>query len=104
MSSVVWDQREQLSITAYMGFLALLFVSFIVYFAEKDVNPDFRSIADAMWWGVVTLCTVGYGEITPITSVGKFLSCVCIVIGVALFALPAGILGTGLALKVFFLK
>jgi hypothetical protein len=59
MASVVWAQREHLAITTYMGFLALLFISFTIYFVEKDVNPPFNSIAAAMWWGVVTLCTVG---------------------------------------------
>ncbi|XP_054153137.1 potassium voltage-gated channel subfamily KQT member 5-like [Oppia nitens] len=100
MSSVVWQQREHLAITTYMGFLALLFVSFVIYFVEKDVNPQFNSIAASMWWAVVTLCTVGYGDMTPITPVGKFLASISIVIGVSIFALPAGILGTGLALKV----
>lgn len=118
MASVVWAQREHLAITTYMGFLALLFISFAIYFVEKDKNPAFDSIASSMWWGVVTLCTVGYGssrrsflmltnslnvrygDMSPVTPFGKFLSCVCIIIGVSIFALPAGILGTGLALKV----
>ncbi|CAG2119175.1 unnamed protein product, partial [Medioppia subpectinata] len=100
MSSVVWQQREHLAITTYMGFLSLLFISFAIYFVEKDVNPAFNNIAAAMYWGVVTLCTVGYGDMIPITPTGKFLSSICIIIGVSIFALPAGILGTGLALKV----
>ena len=60
MASVVWAQREHLAITTYMGFLALLFISFAIYFVEKDQNPAFDSIASSMWWGVITLCTVGY--------------------------------------------
>lgn len=100
MASVVWDQKEHLAITTYMGSLALLTISFLVYFLEKGINPAFNSLASSLWWGVVTLCTVGYGDMYPITPFGKLLSCICSIIGVSIFALPAGILGTGLALKV----
>ena len=54
----------------------------------------FRS---AMWWAVVTLTTVGYGDVTPVTNAGKLLGSVIMVLGVGLAALPAGILATGLA-------
>jgi potassium voltage-gated channel KQT-like subfamily protein len=102
MTSVVWAQREHLCITTYIGLLALLFISFIVYFIEKDSNPAFNSLASSLWWGVITLCTIGYGDMYPITPIGKLLTCICSIIGVSIFALPAGILGTGLALKVSF--
>lgn len=100
MASVVYSQRIHLAIVFYMGFLALIFISFIIYFVEKDVNPQFDSLASSMWWAMITLTTIGYGDSTPSTSVGKILCCVCSVVGVSIFALPAGILGTGLALKV----
>lgn len=102
MASVVYSQRIHLAIVCYMGFLSLIFISFVIYFVEKDDNEDFDSLASSMWWAVVTLCTIGYGDMYPKTSTGKFLACVCSIIGVSIFALPAGILGTGLALKVTF--
>jgi len=100
MASVVWAQKPQLIITIYMGSLALLSISFLIYFFEKDMNPAFNNLASSLWWAVVTLCTIGYGDMYPITPIGKLLSCICSIIGVTMFALPAGIIGTGLALKV----
>ncbi|KPM01209.1 KCNQ potassium channel-like protein [Sarcoptes scabiei] len=100
MASVVYSQRIHLAIVFYMGFLALLFISFLIYFVEKDHNKDFDSLAASIWWSVITLCTIGYGDIYPQTTAGKLLACFCSLVGVSIFALPAGILGTGLALKV----
>lgn len=51
----------------------------------------------AMWWAVVTLTTVGYGDVTPVTSLGKLLGALITILGVGIAALPAGILASGLA-------
>jgi voltage-gated potassium channel len=67
-----------------------------MYFAEREAQPDrFSSIPAAMWWGMVTLTTVGYGDIFPVTSLGKVLGGVIALLGIGLFALPAGILASG---------
>ena len=64
-----------------------------MYLVEKDVQPDkFGSIPDAMWWAVVTLTTVGYGDVSPITSVGRIFGSVIIILGIGTVALPSGIL------------
>lgn len=69
-----------------------------VYIAENKAQPDdFGSIPQAMWWAVVTLTTVGYGDVTPVTVLGKILGAIITILGVGLAALPAGILATGLA-------
>ena len=65
MASVVYSQRIHLAIVFYMGFLALIFISFVIYFVEKDENPKFNSLASSMWWAVITLCTIGYGDMYP---------------------------------------
>ncbi|CAG2180864.1 unnamed protein product, partial [Oppiella nova] len=75
-------------------------LGYISYIVEKDDNEQFDNIAEAMWWSVVTLATVGYGDRVPVTWLGKLIASVFTVLGVALFALPAGIIGAGLALKV----
>ncbi len=73
----------------------LLCASSLVYVAEHEVQPDlFSSIPAAMWWGVSTMTTVGYGDIYPITPIGKLLGAVVALVGMGLFALPAGILGS----------
>jgi voltage-gated potassium channel len=67
-----------------------------MFYAEHDAQPDkFSSIPSAMWWGIATLTTVGYGDIVPITALGKFLGGIFAIAGVALLALPAGVLSSG---------
>ncbi|XP_076361299.1 potassium voltage-gated channel subfamily KQT member 1-like isoform X8 [Tachypleus tridentatus] len=101
LGSVVYAHRQELITTLYIGFLGLIFSSFLVYLAEKDQKrTNFHSFADALWWGVVTLCTVGYGDMVPTTWPGKLIAAFCALLGISFFALPAGILGSGFALKV----
>ncbi|RUS89395.1 hypothetical protein EGW08_002832, partial [Elysia chlorotica] len=116
LGSVVWAHRQELVTTLYIGLLGLVFSSYFVYLAEKDeprretdrqggyntttYKPKFNNFADAIWWGVVTLCTVGYGDVVPATWGGKVIASVSAILGISFFALPAGILGSGFALKV----
>ncbi|KAB0801013.1 hypothetical protein PPYR_05367 [Photinus pyralis] len=100
LGSVVYAHRQELITTLYIGFLGLIFASFLVYLAEKDVNRKFSNFAQALWWGVITLCTVGYGDMVPETWQGKIIASFCALLGISFFALPAGILGSGFALKV----
>ncbi|EFX79118.1 hypothetical protein DAPPUDRAFT_52719 [Daphnia pulex] len=101
LGSVVYAHRQELFTTVYIGFLALIFSSFLMYLAEKEANPEkFSNFADALWWGVITLSTVGYGDAFPITWQGKLIASGCALMGICFFALPSGILGSGFALKV----
>uniref|UniRef100_A0A0N4ZRR0 Ion_trans domain-containing protein n=1 Tax=Parastrongyloides trichosuri TaxID=131310 RepID=A0A0N4ZRR0_PARTI len=100
LSSVIWAHRQELLTTVYIGFLGLIFSSFLVYLCEKNTNEKYSTFADALWWGVITLSTVGYGDLTPITWPGKMIAAFCALLGISFFALPAGILGSGFALKV----
>ena len=68
-----------------------------MYFAETEAQPEvFSSIPASMWWSVVTLTTVGYGDTVPITPIGRVLAAVIAVLGIGLFAMPAGIISAGL--------
>ncbi|XP_059006936.1 potassium voltage-gated channel subfamily KQT member 1 isoform X4 [Mustela lutreola] len=105
LGSVVFIHRQELITTLYIGFLGLIFSSYFVYLAEKDAVNDsgqveFGSYADALWWGVVTVTTIGYGDKVPQTWVGKTIASCFSVFAISFFALPAGILGSGFALKV----
>ncbi|XP_058465360.1 potassium voltage-gated channel subfamily KQT member 4 isoform X7 [Malaya genurostris] len=101
LGSVVYAHRQELITTLYIGFLGLIFASFLVYLMEKDVEgTKFSNFAQALWWGVITLCTVGYGDMVPDTWQGKIIASFCALLGISFFALPAGILGSGFALKV----
>ncbi|XP_053781848.1 potassium voltage-gated channel subfamily KQT member 1 isoform X3 [Desmodus rotundus] len=105
LGSVVFIHRQELITTLYIGFLGLIFSSYFVYLAEKDAvnesgSVEFGSYADALWWGVVTVTTIGYGDKVPQTWVGKTIASCFSVFAISFFALPAGILGSGFALKV----
>lgn len=101
MASVIWTQRDHLAIAVYMCSLSLIFITFIVYFIEhQQPNSDFTSIPKTLWWGIVSLLTIGYGDMVPATTIGKIMTSILLLICFSSFALPAGILGTGLALKV----
>ncbi|OXU20905.1 hypothetical protein TSAR_012633 [Trichomalopsis sarcophagae] len=105
LGSVVFIHRQELITTLYIGFLGLIFSSYFVYLAEKDVvgpqgKADFASYADALWWGVITVTTIGYGDAVPQTWMGKIVASCFSVFAISFFALPAGILGSGFALKV----
>ena len=77
--------------------LVLVIAAALMYFAESGSQPEqFSSIPAAMWWSVVTLTAVGYGDTVPITPVGGVLAAVIAVLGIGLFTLPAGILSAGL--------
>ena len=67
-----------------------------MYYVETDVQPDeFPNILAAFWWGIATLTTVGYGDVYPVTMMGKILSGIIAFIGIGLVALPTGIISSG---------
>ncbi|KAJ3602191.1 hypothetical protein NHX12_029950, partial [Muraenolepis orangiensis] len=100
LGSVVYAHSKELITAWYIGFLCLILTSFLVYLAEKDHNEHFETYADALWWGLITLTTIGYGDKYPVTWNGRLLAATFTLVGVSFFALPAGILGSGFALKV----
>lgn len=96
LGAVLYAKKEELIATAFAVFILLIFASSIMYFVEYEAHPKaFGSIPDAMWWGVVTLTTVGYGDIYPITPLGKLLGAMLAFLGIGIFALPAGIIAGG---------
>lgn len=93
---VLKDRKEQLVLSFIFIMFVLVVISFIMFYAENEAQPDkFTSIPATMWWGIATLTTVGYGDIVPVTSLGKFLGGIFAIAGVGLLALPAGILSSG---------
>lgn len=77
------------------GFLSLAIVMFgtTIYMVEHTVNPSVRSLADGLWWAIVTITTVGFGDIAPVTAIGRGVAAVLMVIGMFTLALFAGIVG-----------
>jgi len=98
LGAVLRDKRAELALTLFVAVIVLVCAAGGIYFAEREAQPDaFSSIPAAMWWAVTTLTTVGYGDVYPITVLGKLFGAVVAVTGVGLFALPTGILAGGFA-------
>ncbi len=96
LAHVLRDKREELVISAALGAMLLLTASATMYILERDANPEaFSSIPASMWWGITTLTTVGYGDVTPITATGRFVAGLIQILGLVMFALPAGVLAGG---------
>ena len=88
-------KREELTVTFVFLLFMLLFSASMMYFAENQAQPEhFSSIPASMWWAIVTLTTVGYGDVFPVTMIGKMFAASIAVLGIGLFALPTGILGS----------
>ena len=98
LGNVLKAKKESLIITFFMVLLLLVMSASLIYFVEHEAQPQaFSNIPTAMWWAVVTLTTVGYGDVYPVTSLGKVLGSIIAVLGIGLFALPAGIIASGFA-------
>jgi len=94
--NVFKSRLNELVLSFIMVLFLIIIASCLLYFAEHGAQPDsFSSIPATIWWAVVTLTTTGYGDMKPITTVGKILAGIIMLTGVALFALPAGIITVG---------
>lgn len=92
---VLRSRREELLVTLFVVVVLLVFASSAMYYVENEAQPQqFSSIPASMWWGVATLTTVGYGDVYPVTTAGRFLGAGIAILGVGLFALPTGILAS----------
>ncbi len=93
---VLKEKANQLLAAFIATGVLLIFSSSLVYFAERGAQPEaFPSIPATMWWGIVTLTTVGYGDISPVTPLGQLFGAITAVIGIGIVALPSGILASG---------
>ena len=91
--SAVYEERKSFIAALYLFVIAFVLTSSLIYYAENEVQPDkFASIPDAMYWSLITLTTVGYGDVSPLTWVGKVISVATALMGVSVVALLTGIL------------
>ncbi|XVH33669.1 ion transporter (plasmid) [Haloferacaceae archaeon DSL9] len=94
--TVIQERRADLTIALSITGILLIVSSSLLYFAEHRAQPEgFGSIPDAMWWAIITLTTVGYGNVVPVTPVGKFFAGLTALFGIGLFGLPTSILASG---------
>jgi len=96
VGDVLKERKEELSVTFTVVVILLILSSSIMFYVEHESQPDvFTSIPATFWWAVATLTTVGYGDIYPVTILGRILGGVIAILGIGMFALPTGILGAG---------
>ncbi len=93
---VLKEEKQSFLAAMFLLVIAMLIASTGIYIFEKDAQPDkFGSIPESMWWAIATLTTIGYGDVTPITGMGKLFGALIAIIGIGTVALPSGILASG---------
>ncbi len=96
VKNVFISRKNELLLALVLVLFFIIIASCLIYFAEHNTQPDdFSSIPATMWYAVVTATSIGYGDMVPVTSVGKTLSSLISLAGLPLFALPAGIITAG---------
>ena len=101
ISNVFKKRKNELALSFILAIFLIIIASCIMYFAEHQAIPPegeengFTSIPATIWWAVVSLTTTGYGDMVPLTAIGKVMASIIMLTGVAFFALPAGIITAG---------
>lgn len=92
---VLREKTGDLVVAFFILFIALLLASSLMYYAEREAQPEaFSSIPASMWWGVITLTTIGYGDTFPVTTAGRMIAGGVAILGIAVYAVPSGILAS----------
>ena len=95
-SRVFKAKQEEIFIAFFVMLVLLVMGSAMIFYAEHDAQPTkFSSVLASMWWGIETMATIGYGDMVPVTPLGKVIASFVALVGIGLFALPAGILASG---------
>jgi len=98
IGKVFKSKKEEFVISLVIVFILLITASSFMYIVEHKAQPEiFSSIPASMWWGMITLTTVGYGDVIPATGIGRFLGMIIALLGIGVVALPTGILASGFA-------
>ncbi len=94
--AVMKDEARAIGAAMFVLMLLVVMTASLTFLAEHAAQPEaFSSIPAAMWWAVITMTTVGYGDMVPITVIGKIMGAIISVIGIGMVALPAGLLASG---------
>lgn len=98
---ILKETKAELSTTVFVTFVLMILSSTLMYYIEHDDQPEqFASIGDSFWWAIATLTTVGYGDVYPVTALGKLLSGIIALIGIGFVALPTGIISSAFIEKI----
>lgn len=95
LGEVFKSKAGDLAVAFFILFIVLIFASSLMYYAEHEAQPEsFSSIPTSMWWGVITLTTIGYGDVYPVTIAGKVIGAGVAILGIAVYAIPTGIMAS----------
>ena len=101
IGEVLKETRYDLMVTIFATIIMLIVASTLMFSLENEAQPEaFDNIGQSLWWAVATLTTVGYGDIYPITGMGKLLSGVIALLGIGIVALPTGIISSAFVEKI----
>jgi len=101
LASAIYEERQSFLAALYLFCIALFIASALMYVVERHAQPDrFASIPEAMWWALITLTTVGYGDVSPVTPLGKIVGALTAFMGVCTVALLTGIIANAFASQV----
>ena len=96
IGDVLRSKAQQMVASVFFVFIILILASLLIYYAEHDAQPDqFENAFSGLWWAVATLTTVGYGDIYPITPLGRVLGAIIAILGIGMVAVPTSILSAG---------
>lgn len=96
IATVFKKKKSQLISSIFVVLLLMIIAAVLMYSIENEAQPDvFENAFSALWWAIATLTTVGYGDIYPVTVLGKILSAVIALLGIGLVAVPTGIISAG---------
>ncbi len=97
LEKVFFNKKEELIITLTIAVILLVLASSTIYFIENEAQPGvFSSIPAAMWWSIGATTRLGAGSMNPVTNIGMIVGSLIALLGLGVFALPAGILASGL--------
>jgi len=96
IKSVLYEKRNQIASSVFIVVILMLASSLFMYSVEHEAQPEnFRNALSGIWWSVSTLLTVGYGDIYPVTVLGRAMAIVITFLGVGMVAIPTGIISAG---------
>lgn len=96
---------NELKFTLFLSSLAILFSASAIYYLEHEAQPEkFSSITESIWWATVSLATVGYGDVYPITPGGKIFASLISLIGIGIVAIPTGIISASFVEEIYTLR
>lgn len=99
LGASIWESRQRIGVFLFVVVVLIIIMGSVMYVVERPFNPDFSSIPQSIYWSVVTLTTVGYGDISPVTALGKSIASLVMILGYAILAVPTGIITVSLLSK-----